>query len=79
MDQLIKNFPPELQEFAHRRQKEQGNDGTFNGRVDMGKDGGNFIWKNTPEGSFWMQVYSNGPESVKDHPSYPKIQTYDIY
>lgn len=76
----IKNLPPELQELCHIRQKEQGNDGTFDGPLDRGKERDNFIWERTKEGQkFWNDIWNGRLEEIKLHPLYPQKQNYDIY
>lgn len=74
----IKDLAPELQELCHIRQKEQGNTGTFTGRLDDGPNSENFLWEATPEGmDFWSNI--NEGKNMTDHPKYPKTQTYQIF
>lgn len=74
---IIKDLPPELQELVHKRQIEQGNDGTFIGNIGNGKTAGNFNWDVSPEGQdFWDYIYHG--EDVSNHPMYPKKE-YEIY
>lgn len=75
---LIKNLPPQIQAFLHQRQREQGNDGTFDGELSMGSSEGNINWDETPEEDFW-----NGLDDKKDmssHPLYIQLMnSYEIY
>jgi len=67
----IRHLPPEIQELAHQRQREQGNDGTFDGDISDGKRQKNFDWHETSEEQFWNDLYSYGIERVINHPAYP--------
>lgn len=68
---LISKLSKELQELVHKRQIEQGNDGTFEGELIRGNDNKNFIWGNTFEGGdFWDKV--NDGFDMTSHPMYPK-------
>lgn len=78
----IRKLSPELQELCHKRQIEQGNDGTFNGSLSNGANADNFTWTDTPEGHcFWDDLH-NGHD-VTNSPFYPKsdnvINNYSIY
>lgn len=78
----IIDLPPELQELAHQRQRDQGNSGTFTGALSRGKAKNNFDWANTPEGDdFWRNIFYN--EDVSKHLMYPKkciiAINYEIY
>ncbi len=67
----IRELAPELQELVHRRQIEQGNDGTFDGSLSNNKDDGNFNWYQTPEGDdFWQELYDG--EDVTHYMCYPE-------
>lgn len=67
----ISELAPELQELAHQRQRDQGNDGLFDGSLDNDEYTNNFAWVNTPEGvDFWERI--NDGEDVTDHEYYPK-------
>lgn len=75
----IKDLPLELQELAHRRQREQGNDGTFNGDVLDGAGARNFDWDKTPEKELWEDIWNEeNVDVIRAHPLFPK-QTYQIY
>lgn len=73
----ISELSPELQELCHIRQKEQGNDGTFDEDIGCGKNEGNFNWDETPEGDgFWSRVHDG--EDMTEDVLYPKF-TYQIF
>lgn len=73
----IRDLSPELQELVHKRQREQGNDGTFNGSLDVSKYDQNFNWSQTLEGvEFWNSI--NDGYSMMDSKHYPKVN-YEIY
>jgi len=77
----ISELPPELQELAHKRQIEQGNDGTFDGSLLKEACNSNFTWDQTFEGqNFWQEIYNGSIElaKIKFPHLYPN-QTYDIY
>lgn len=77
MPVLIKNLAPELQELAHQRQREQGNDGTFDGRLSASQNHGNFLWEKTPERELWIDIDLG--KDVTNHPKYPTPVVYSIF
>lgn len=73
----IKDLSPELQELVHKRQREQGNDGTFDGSLSKDKNEDNFNWLETIEGNnFWSDVDEG--KSMIHSKFYPKGH-YEIY
>ena len=82
MSVKIRDLSPELQELCHKRQIEQGNDGTFKDILDTDIESGNFMWEITPEGyNFWEDL--NDGYDMTDSPFYPKsnqvINNYSIF
>lgn len=72
MQLLIKELAPELQELVHQRQRECGNNGIFDGKLDESGVNGNFSWVSTPEGSdFWYNVFKG--RDMSDDRHYPKV------
>ena len=66
----ISELAPELQELVHQRQREQDNDGTFNGYLGDNKSCGNFNWDETPEGQEFWELINDG-EDVTHFLCYP--------
>ena len=77
----IKYLAPELQELVHLRQREQGNDGLFDGELELGPDDGNFQWDQTPEDYHFWQMVNDEDSDVLDSIHYPKPinNTFPIY
>lgn len=74
----IKDLAPELQELCHKRQIEQGNDGTFDGELFRDRRDCNFNWHDTEEGDEFWERLNNG-DGMRNHPKYPKTGTYELY
>lgn len=71
----IRDLPEGIQKIIHQRQKEQGNDGTFDGNLGALK--GNFNWYDTPEyDSYWWKLMYG--ESVKDNKYYINLKNDKI-
>lgn len=65
---LIKDLPPHIQELIHKRQREQGNDGTFDGNIGEFRENGNFNWYITPEyDSLWWSLSLGEPVKSIQH------------
>lgn len=74
-------MPPEFQELVHRRQREQGNSGTYEGSCQMDDTNSNFKWDRTPEGyEFWSNLF-HSDKDMTSHPMYPKplVPEYSIF
>ncbi len=66
----IKDLAPELQALVHIRQKEQGNDGTFEGELKKDKHAKNFDWgPKKYEIDFWSDI--DFGQDMTSHPMYP--------
>lgn len=76
---LISELSPFLKGLCHKRQIEQGNDGTFEGPLTNGKNSYNFNWDETPEDyKFWSDLDENDEFYVRQ--KYPHIfQIFEIY
>lgn len=78
---IIKEMPEELQALVHQRQKEQGNDGTWEGTCQNDERNENFSWKESPEGQdFWNDLFHT-KKDMTQHPLYPKplVPIYEIF
>lgn len=74
----ITDLPPQIQAFLHQRQREQGNDGIFDGDLSMGVNDGNIVWDQTPEEDFWSGLYEGA--DMSSHPLYIQLmKSYEIY
>jgi hypothetical protein len=67
----ITDLAPELQELVHQRQKEQGNDGSYEGSLYTSRSDGNFDWEDTPEGYYFWNHVDDGKD-MTNHECYPK-------
>ncbi len=79
---LISNLSSELQRLVHIRQKEQGNDGTFMGKLTTMPRDGNFSWGKDcgdEEQWFWNHIDKGLPP--EQHPMYQQLiaHSYELY